>query len=86
MGVAEVITLDLYSHVTPTMERQAADELEAALSRWCSFGLPVNVAVRWLFDDIRHLWRAAFTLGMTSPAISSMERRARGGSIQSWPV
>ena len=27
------ITLDLYSHVTPTMQRQAADELEAALSR-----------------------------------------------------
>ncbi len=25
------ITLDLYSHVTPTMQRQAADELEAAL-------------------------------------------------------
>lgn len=32
---------------------------------------------------ISHLWRAAFTLGMTSPDISSMERRARGGSIQS---
>ena len=26
------ITLDLYSHVTPTMQRGAADELDAALS------------------------------------------------------
>jgi integrase len=27
------VTLDLYSHVTPTMQRQAADALEAVLSR-----------------------------------------------------
>jgi len=27
------VTLDLYSHVTPTMQRQAAEALEAALSR-----------------------------------------------------
>ncbi len=27
------ITLDLYSHVTPTMQRQAVEALEAVLSR-----------------------------------------------------
>ena len=27
------VTLDLYSHVTPTIQRQAADALEAVLSR-----------------------------------------------------
>jgi integrase len=27
------ITLDLYSHVTPTMQRQAAEAMEAVLAR-----------------------------------------------------